>query len=665
MSGSAFPNLFNPIQVGSKTLKHRLNFGAHTANMEEGGRLPGRRHKGYYLERAIGGAAMIVVEPMPVHKSGVFIRGGFRAEDDAVIPHFREITDAVKDQDTVILQQLLHIGAHGDYDNSYHPNWSPSGFVSYHDSDGSRAMRAREVEEVAASYITAAQRCKEAGFDGIELFAAYNALIDQFWSPLTNSRDDKWGGDFDRRMAFSQHITEGIRAACGPDFVIGIAITGDDKMPGGLNNARMAEIAAWHDERHLMDYITVGTGSYYDFSSLIPTALYEDKLGPPLAEGIKQAVTHAKVQAESHIRTPENADYVIASAQADMVSIVRGQIADPHMATKAAEGRVEDIRPCISCNQMCWGRRYRDYAISCLVNPSVSREWEWGGDRFEATETPREVLVVGGGPAGMEAARVAAARGHKVTLAEASDKLGGQFRLAGLQPRRGQITDLIQWYETQLQKHQVKILYNCPMEAEDVLETGADAVVLATGSLPDGAGFQRWFPDVEALPGVEKPNVFSTEDVMGKSARLGHHVILLDEGGNWKGAGTAWAMAEEGHKVTIITPHPVEHMELQRTSSDYPLRERLKKLGAETVTNAGVRAWTGTAATIIDLRDGTEGEIAADSLVLACTNVSERWLADSLIELAPDLEVHEIGDGVAPRLTPAATYEGRMVGRMI
>ena len=397
MSAAHFPHLFEPIEVGAKTLKHRLNFGAHTANMEEGGRLPGRRHKHYYLERAIGGAAMIVVEPMPIHKSGIFIRGGFRAEDDSVIPHFRKITDAVKEHGTVILQQLLHIGAHGDYDNSFHPNWSPSGFASYHDSDGSHAMRAREIEELITAYVAAAQRCQVAGFDGIELFAAYNALIEQFWSPLTNRRDDAWGGDSERRMRFSREIMTRIRDTCGPDFVIGIAITGDDLMPGGLDNAAMADIAAWHDEHRLMDYITVGTGSYYDFSSLIPTVLFEDKLGPPLAATIKQAVTHAKVQAESHIRTPENADYVIASGQADMVSIVRGQIADPHMAAKAADGRIEDIRPCISCNQMCWGRRYRDYAISCLVNPSVSREWEWGGDRFEPTAMPRHILVVGGG----------------------------------------------------------------------------------------------------------------------------------------------------------------------------------------------------------------------------------------------------------------------------
>ena len=189
-------------------------------------------------------------------------------------------------------------------------------------------------------------------------------------------------------------------------------------------------------QRGLIDYVTCGTGSYFDFYPLMPTVLYEDKLGAPYAEALKQVVRHARVQCESHVRTAENADYVIAAGQADLVSIVRGQIADPHLGNKARAGRAEDIRPCLSCNQMCWGRRYRDYWISCLVNPSAGREFEWGGDRCEPSARPRRVLVVGGGPAGLEAARVAAERGHRVTLAEAAPELGGRFRLAGLQPRR-------------------------------------------------------------------------------------------------------------------------------------------------------------------------------------------------------------------------------------
>jgi len=192
---------------------------------------------------------------------------------------------------------------------------------------------------------------------------------------------------------------------------------------------------------------------------------------------------------------------------------------------------------------MCWGRRGRDYWISCLVNPSAGREFEWGGDRFVKTTKPKLVLVVGGGPAGLEAARVSAERGHKVTLVEAGERLGGQFRLAGMQPRRGQIIDLLDWYARQLSQLGVEVRLNTFHDADEIKEFAADVTVLATGSFPTDTGFQKAIPHVEKLPGIELGSVYSAEDVMARRARLGKRVILLDEGGNWKGCGTAWKLA--------------------------------------------------------------------------------------------------------------------------
>ena len=659
MSNPAFPHLFSPLNLRHKTLKNRLVFGAHTANMSAEG-LPGERHRGYYEERARGGAAMIVVEPMPVHPTAVLTRGNFRHSDDTVIPAFRRITEACKAHGTVILQQLYHVGQHGDFDNSFQPNWSPSGQPSYHDSDGSHAMTEAEIEEVLEAFVQAARRAKESGFDGIELFAAYHALIDQFWTPWSNRRDDRWGGSFEKRMRFSTELTTRIRKAAGEDFVIGMAVSMHPVIEASLSMEAMQEIAAYHDERGLIDYITCGTGSYFDFYPLMPTAIYADKLGAPYAEALKQVVKHARVQCESHIRTPENADAVIGAGQADMVSIVRGQIADPQMALKAQEGRAEDIRPCLSCNQMCWGRRARDYWISCLVNPSAGREFEWQGDRFTPAKSPRRVLVVGGGPAGLEVARVAASRGHRVTLAEAAPQLGGRFRLAGEQPRRAQILDLIQWYETQLAKLQVEVRLNTLVEPEEIEAEEADAVVLATGSLPAETGVQRSLPQLETLPGIEKGQVFSVEDVIGRAARPGKRVLLLDDIGHWHGAGTAWQLAEKGHEVTIVTRFPMVAWELIRTATDWPLRKRLKELGVESVTDAAITEWHGDAADILDLRDGATRRIEADALVLATTNVSQTWLAEALADSGT--EIHSIGDGVAPRLAVMAIYEGRELG---
>ena len=654
-----FPHLFQPLQLRHKTLKNRIVFGAHTANMSEGG-LPGDRHLGYYRERARGGAAMIVVEPVPVNANAVLTRGNFRHSDDAVIPHFRRITDACHDEGAVILQQLYHVGAHGDWDNSFAANHSPSGAPSMHDSDGSHRMSVAEIEATIDAFAAAAGRAQAAGYDGVELMAAYNAIIEQFWSAQANHRDDKYGGSFEKRMRFSHDLLMAIRRKVGEDFIIGMAISLDPGSPAALSIEQQIEIALWHEKLGLYDYTTLGTGSYFDFTKIIPPFVYEDKMGAPFAEAMKAAMTTMRVQAESHIRTPENADYLVASGQSDTVSIVRGQIADPHLANKAKAGRPEDVRGCISCNQMCWGRRSRDYWISCLINPSAGREFEWGGDTFTPATKPKSVLVVGGGPAGLEAARVAAERGHRVILTEATDKLGGQFRLAGLQPRRGQITDLIAWYEGQLAKLQVEVRLNTYMEKDEIAALKTDAVVLATGSQPGMTGWQRGLPHHDALPGVEGPNVWSVEDVMRREARLGKRILLLDDAGNWRGPGTVWHLAEKEYEVTLLTADAYVGRDLARTAADFPMRSRLKKLGVTFVTDSVILAWHGDAATIRDLSTGEERRLPFNSLVLATTNVADSALQEELG--AAGMEFDAVGDCLAPRHAAAAIYEGRKLG---
>ena len=640
-------------------MRNRIVFGAHTTNMAEQG-LPGERHLAYYRERAMGGAAMLVIEPMPVHPAAVLTRGNFRNSTDEVIPHFRKITEAVHDEGALILQQLYHVGQHGDADNSYHANWSPSGRPSYHDSDGSHSMLETEIEETIEGFVQAARRCRDAGFDGVEVWAAYHGMVDQFWTPWSNLRTDRWGGSLGNRTRFSREIITRIRKLCGEDFIVGIAVNDEPDFEVALQRESIAEIIAAHDKDHLLDYVTCGTGSYFDFYKLIPTFIYPERLGADLAEVLKGAVSHALVIAESHIRTPENAEAVLSAEQADLVSIVRGQIADPHLANKAREGRSEDIRTCLSCNQMCWGRRGRDYWISCLVNPSAGREFEWGGDRFVKTTKPKLVLVVGGGPAGLEAARVSAERGHKVTLVEAGERLGGQFRLAGMQPRRGQIIDLLDWYARQLSQLGVEVRLNTFHDADEIKEFAADVTVLATGSFPTDTGFQKAIPHVEKLPGIELGSVYSAEDVMARRARPGKRVILLDEGGNWKGCGTAWKLAEDGHEVILVTPDPLVGKELQRIAADYPLRQRLAKLGVRFILESAITRWSREGADVFCFLDGNTQFIEADSLVFATPNIAEDSLTLELQDSG--LEVLNIGDSAGPRQAPFVIYEGRRTG---
>lgn len=657
---SAHHHLLQPLQLRGHTLRNRIVFGAHTNNMSDQG-IPGPRMENYLLERALGGAAMIVTEPVPVHRTGVLTRGNMLHGSDEILPHFQRITERVRDAGAVIVQQIYHVGAHGDSDLSFAPHWSPSGGPSYHDSDGSHKMTESEIEELLHAHLDAAIRAKKSGFQGVEVWAAYHSLLDQFWTPWSNSRDDKWGGSLENRTRFSRTLIENIRRACGEDFIIGLAISHSPGYSVTLSAESLCEIIALHDATGHVDYVTCGYGSYLEFEGIIPPFTHAEKLSTPLTVQLKGLVKHAVITSEAGVRTPENAESILSSGEADLVSIVRGQIADPHLARKTTEGRVEDIRGCISCNQMCWGRRSRDYWISCLINPSVGREWEWGGDRFVPAEVPKSVLVVGAGPAGLEAARVAAERGHRVEIVEALPVIGGQFRLAGMQPRRAQILDLMDWYERQFVRLGVTLRLNCFLDGDEIAAHEADVVILATGSLPDENAFQRWLPHEPQLPGIDLPGVWATEAVMRREARFGDAVVVYDEGGNWRGVGTAWALAEQGKKVTIVTPDAFVGKEIARTAADGAARKRMAVLGVTFLTEHCVTGWHGNGVTVRNLLTGHEETLPASGLVMATTNRS----FDPWPETFAGKTTHRIGDCSAPRLAAYAFHEGRKLALSI
>jgi NADPH-dependent 2,4-dienoyl-CoA reductase/sulfur reductase-like enzyme len=392
-------------------------------------------------------------------------------------------------------------------------------------------------------------------------------------------------------------------------------------------------------------------------------SLYEQQLGVPFAASLKRVVTNAVVQAESHIRTPAAAEAVLAAGHADLVSIVRGQIADPHMVAKARADRADEVRPCISCNQLCWGRRSRDYWISCLVNPSAGRESQWGGDRFEPAPTPGSVLVVGGGPAGLEAARVAAERGHAVTLLERGHELGGQFRLAGRQPSRQQILDLLGWYERRLGALGVDVRRGTEASAEDVVDARADHTILATGSRPPGTGFQRALPMADRLPGAEREDAVSIQHVLAGSSPVAGRVVVSDDLNDWRGLGTALQLAEAGHEVTIVTSAPTVGAGLFHSAADVPLRRRFAAAGGTQRPDSVVLGWDGAQVAIRSTLTGAEESIPADTLVIAETPIAETALAGELRRRGVAFEA--IGDCVAPRRASLAIYEGRELARRL
>jgi hypothetical protein len=444
---------------------------------------------------------------------------------------------------------------------------------------------------------------------------------------------------------------------------VGLAANADPDSAPSLRLEELQEVVAWHDERGLMDYVTCGTGSYFDFAPLMPTSLYPARLGEPFAAALKAVTNHAVVQAESHIRTASAAEDVLAAGHADMVSIVRGQIADPHLVAKARTGREGEVRPCISCNQLCWGRRSRDYWISCLVNPSTGREHEWGGDRFTPATTRRKVLVVGGGPAGLEAARVAAERGHRVLLREADEELGGQWRLAGRQPTRSQVLDHLAWYERELTRLDVDLRLGEPVNAAAVRTVGADEIVVAVGARPARAGFQRALPMTDRLPGIDHPRVASVEDVLAGPAAPEGRVLLVDDLGDWRGIGTALFLQERGCHVTVLTSAPAVASGLFHSAADIPTRRRFARGGGETATSAVLASWADGAALIRSTLTDEERTEAFDWLVVAETPTPRSELSAELDSAG--VRHHLIGDCVAARRASLAIYEGRRLGRSL
>ena len=664
MSG-LFPHLFSPLTLRHKTLGSRIVFGGHTPSMAVQGipgedpltYYPGERQVAYYAERARGGAAMIVAEAIPAHETSVLTRASLRPGDDTLVPHLRRLVEACHEHGAVMIQGISHVGAHGDADNSYTPGWSPSGGHSYLDFHGSHAMTEAEIEEVIEGFVRTARLAKEADYDGVEVDAGYNALIEQFWDPLVNRRDDRWGGDLDNRSRFAVRILEGIRGAVGEDFIVGLAVTGDDSGPGGLDLPARTELLARLDGRGLMDYVAVGTGTFLDADRAMPSFMTDEMFAAPLAREIKNALDNTFVLAGGLVATVANAETILAGDMADMVSLIRPQMADPHLANKAAGDRPQEIRPCIACNQRCLGRRARDYWMSCLVNPAMGREHEWGGEPLGPTAKPRRLLVVGAGPAGLEAARVAAERGHRVALMERKDAVGGQLRLTAEQPQRHAVGALLRWYSDELTRLQVEVRLTQDLDVEGVREFAADAVILATGSRPARDGYQRSMPDVERLPGVDQESVLSIDDVLSGVSVPGPRVLLLDESDDWKGAGTALYMAERDLRVSFITKGAVVAKGLVPAKAHKALRKRFRTLGIEEILSSALVSWSEGTATIKHLLSGETRTTEFDSLVLATTNVAETGLQAALVESG--LEIHTIGDCVAPRTAATAIFEGR------
>jgi len=434
---ASFPLLFSPLRMGPRTLKNRICCSAHADALAEDG-MPTERTVRYYELKARGGAGLIMCfGSASVHPtSPARDWNGVELFDDRVLPFLRTFSEAMHRHGVPCVAQITHRGRRGRSSNTWGRMYGPSAVREPNHRETPHPLEPKRMREFIEAFATAAGRLQEGGFDGCEVMASHGHLIDQFWTPNANRRSDEYGGDLANRLRFGIEVLRAVRERVGSDFLVGIRMTGDDLVEGGLDGGACQEIAGRLDELGLLDYFNVigaSAETYRAEAAAVPDMSFPPALYCPLAAAIK-AVVRVPVIATGRINDPATAERVLRERQADVCVMTRALIADPDLPNKALQGRLDDIRPCFGYNSGCIDRIYTGRGVTCVQNAVIGRELEWAD--LPKASGPRKVVIVGGGPAGLECARVARLRGHDVVLLEKSQELGGQTRIARRAPSR-------------------------------------------------------------------------------------------------------------------------------------------------------------------------------------------------------------------------------------
>ena len=563
----------------------------------------------YQVARARGGVGLLVtgnrlVDPTSTAADFGYPNGYLRS----AIASDRRITSAVHEHGPRIVAQLNHFGAQGVTDAADDPRvlLGPSAVKSLADSEVARAMDADDIAHNVACWARAAVQARDSGFDGVEISVVHSYLLHQFLSPIYNKRDDDYGGDLVGRMRLAREVIGAVRAAVGRDHVVGVRLVLSDFLDGGL------------EQEDAIDHVA----------------------------RLKAAVGELPVFAVGGIKDPAQAERVLAEGRADMVGMTRAQIADPEIVEKVRTGRVDEIRHCIRGNQGCISRFFRGLPISCIVNPVTGRERKYA-NALEPTRHPRSWVVVGGGPAGMQAAETLAILGHRVTLFEQAHRLGGQVQLILNSPGRAEFAWLVRDLERGLDAHGVDVRLGTPADAGAVLATRPDAVVVATGARPDRTGFTIVAPRQRSIPGADLPHVHSGWDVLAGTAQIGGgRVVVADDDGSRYPASVMEMLLDAGCQVELVTRFSSLLPGTVTTLEQPLLYKRLFEKGLAYRLNA----W------LSDISTGSE----ADAVVLVTTSHPVDHVFHALKGQVPVLE--RIGDCLAPRRLDHAVYEGFAVG---
>lgn len=535
--------LLQPYQLKHLTLKNRILTSAHEPAYPVDG-LPKERYRAYHEERAKAGVALAMTAGSAVvSKDSPPSFNNILAYKDEVVPWIRQLTDACHEHGCAVMIQLTHLGRRTAW--SY-GDWLPSVSSSHINEPAHRAFPKKvedwDIARIIKEYADAAERMQAGGMDGIEL-EAYGHLLDQFWSPLTNTLEAPYNGSLENRMRFSMEVLEAIRERVGPDFIVGLRFTADESMPGGIDATEGLEIARRLRDSKLLDFLNVIRGTVHSDPSMTKVIPIQGMASGPHIDFAGQVRKETGMPTFHASRIPDvaTARHAVASGLLDMVGMTRAHMADPHIVRKIAEGREEDIRPCVGATY-CLDRIYRGGEALCMHNAATGRELTMPHEIAPAAER-KKVVIVGAGPAGLEAARIAAERGHEVVVFEAASEPGGQVRLTALSERRREMMSIIDWRMAQCSARGVRFQFNTWAEAQDVTAEQPDVVIVATGGLPD-----TQFLD------AGNEYVVSSWDLISGDAKPGANVLIYDDAGDHAAMQAAEVVAKTGAKVAFMTP---------------------------------------------------------------------------------------------------------------
>jgi 2,4-dienoyl-CoA reductase-like NADH-dependent reductase (Old Yellow Enzyme family) len=649
----AFERVFTPIEIAGCRIPNRIARTAHLTGLARGG--IGEAFVAYHEARARGEVGLTILEISSVHPSSPADLAGF---DDRILAGYARLLPRVHAHGMRVFQQLWHGGHHYPAQDGG-PPWSASEVPSVALGLVPHAMTQGEIAEVVRGFASAARRCRDAGVDGVELHFAHGYLAGQFLSPLTNRRDDEYGGSFENRLRFAREVLAAVRAAVGPGYPVGARLSAEEGAPGGIAVEDSIATARALEATGELDFLDVSLGSYLAFSRVIGAMDEPHGYELPLAERVTRAV-RVPTLVTGRITSLAEAEAILAAGQADLVSLVRATLADPDLVRKSREGRAAEVRPCIGCNQGCvGGLQGLPGRVGCIGNPRAGNETTVP----EVAPAPRRlsVLVAGGGPAGLEAARTAALRGHRVVLHEAGPATGGQLRAARRAPHREEIGRITDWLDAEVRRLGVGVRLGSRVDRALVLREAPDAVIVATGSRARRDGLQAARPGTR-VAGLEGARACTSRELLAGEVAPAATALVLDDLGHYEAVGAAEHLLAAGSRVVFASRFERLMPLLDTTLQTEPTLARLQSTGRfrfrgrqELVAVGGGRA------RLRSLDGGGDEEVPAEVVVLVAGSLPERSLADALGGAA--FPVLVVGDARGPRYLQAAIHEAHHAAR--